>query len=59
VVTSQVALRIALLGLRNDARANDVAQDQGQKKRKGAVDPFIKKLVFAHGNEIYDVKEKQ
>jgi len=45
--------------LRDDPRANDVAQDQRYEKCERAVDPFIQKLVFTHDNKVYHVKRKK
>ncbi|MHB8835012.1 MAG: hypothetical protein ACYC9Y_04810 [Candidatus Methylomirabilia bacterium] len=44
---------------RDEARTNDVAQDQGDEKRKRTVDPFIQKVVLAHGDEVCHVKNKK
>jgi len=45
--------------LRDDPRANDVAQDQRYEKCEGAVDPFIQKRVFTQDNKVYYVNNKE
>jgi hypothetical protein len=45
--------------LRNDPRANDVAQDQRHEKSEGAIDPLIKKFVFTYSNKVNHVNNKK
>jgi hypothetical protein len=47
------------MGLGNDVRANDIAQDQGDKKSKRSVNPLLKKRVRTHECEIDHVENEK
>jgi hypothetical protein len=50
---------LSLILHRDNAGADDVAQDQGEEEREGSFDPLLKKRIWAPGEEIYHVENKK
>jgi hypothetical protein len=50
---------LPLILCRDNAGADDVAQDQGEEEREGSFDPLLKKWIWAPCEEIDNVENKK